>query len=99
MLTKIMMMEATMANMWIKFQSMTRPSKGRRFLESALEASRMAFKRNVVALFTISMFYLLVFYELCNGASKEVDEQCWENDDNCVNNVCHRENLTKAISI
>ena len=94
MLTKIMMMEATMANMWIKFQSMTSPSKGRRFLESAFEASRMAFKRNVVALFNI-MFYLLVFYELCNGASKEVDEQCWENDDNRVNNVCHRENLIK----
>ena len=55
MLTKIMMMEATMANMWIKFQSMTRPSKGRRFLESALEASRMAFKRNVVALFNINV--------------------------------------------
>ena len=44
MLTRIMMMEATMANMWIKFQSMTRPSKGRRFLESAFEASRMAFQ-------------------------------------------------------
>ena len=45
---------------------------------------------------SISMFYLLVFYELCNGAAEEVDEQCWENDDNCVNNVCHRENLTKV---
>ena len=34
-------------------------------------------------------FYLLVIDELCNGAAKEVDEQCGEDDDNCVHNVCH----------
>ena len=81
-----------MAKMWIRFQSMTRPSKGRRFLESAFEASRMAF-RQILGLNFILKFYLLVVNELCNSPSKEVDEQRWEDDGNGVHNVCHREDL------
>ena len=92
MLKKIMVMEATMANMWIRFQSITRPSKGRRFFESAFEASRMAFWQTL-RLKNLLKFYLLVVNELCNRSSKEVDEQCWKDNGNCVHNVGHRENL------